>query len=72
MADSSSIRRVKLQGKSRPRQTSCTGLQEVPWLNLSGFWLERAGFKAGDQIEIKVTNYQLVITNCTPHGTEND
>lgn len=66
------IRRIKLQGKYRARQTSYNGLREVPWLNLSGLWLERAGFKAGDQIEIRVTNHQLVITNCTSHGTEND
>ena len=66
------IRRIKLQGQYRPRQTSYTGLQEVPWLNISGRWLERAGFKAGDQIEIRVTNHQLVITNGTSHGTEND
>lgn len=66
------IRRIKLQGKSRPCQASCTGLKEVPWLNISGRWLEAAGFKTGDRVEIQVTNHQLVITNGSTHGTEND
>ena len=72
MAQTTMIRRIKLQGKYRPRQTAYTGLQEVPWLNVSGLWLEAAGFKAGDRVEITVTANTLVITNCTSHGIEND
>lgn len=67
-----SIRQLKLQRKYQPRQTERSGSKEVPWLNLSGLWLERAGFKAGDRVEIRVMNHQLVIPNCTSHGTEND
>ena len=67
-----SIRQLKLQRKYQPRQKERNGSKEVPWLNLSGLWLERAGFRTGDRVEIRVTNHQLVITNCTSHGTEND
>ena len=35
--------------------------KDVPWLNLNGNWLEAAGFKIGDQIEINVQQKQLVI-----------
>ena len=31
---------VKLHGRSRPCQGSVTGNKEVPWLNVSGVWLE--------------------------------
>ena len=63
-------RRIKLQGKYQPRQNSWNGNQEVPWLNVSGLWLEAAGFKAGDRVEITVSENTLVITNCTSHGTQ--
>ena len=63
------IRRVKLQSKHQPRQTAWNGTREVPWLNLIGVWLEQAGFKTGDQVEITVIENTLVIKNCKCHGT---
>ena len=65
-------RRIKLPGKYQPRQTTLTGNKEVPWLNVSGLWLEAAGFKAGDRIEITVSENTLVITNSASDGTAND
>lgn len=35
--------------------------KNVPWLNVNGHWLEQAGFKIGDQIEIDVSRNRLVI-----------
>jgi len=64
------IRQIKLQGKYQPRQTAWNGTREVPWLNVSGLWLEQAGFKAGDRVEITVTENTLVITNCTGNGDQ--
>lgn len=54
-------RKVKLYSKSRPCQSSCIGLKEVPWLNVSGMWLEQAGFGIGDQVEITVRQNKLII-----------
>lgn len=54
-------RKVRLYSESRPCQRSCRGLKEVPWLNVSGMWLEQAGFGIGDQIEITVRQNELII-----------
>ena len=51
-------RKAKLHYKSAPRVYE---YKKVPWLNLSGFWLEKAGFEIGDSIAISVTEGTLVI-----------
>ena len=59
------IRKVKLHGKYRPAAHSgwlCNNTgKEVPWLNVSGLWLEQAGFKVGDAVEITVEQNTLII-----------
>ena len=60
-------RRVRLYRKCR-WLCSTSEVQEVPWLNVSGLWLERAGFRTGDQIEITIDNHQLIIKNCGING----
>jgi len=54
-------RKIKLYSQTRTSRTSCTGLKQVPWLNVSGVWLEQAGFGIGDQIEITVRQNELII-----------
>jgi toxic protein SymE len=62
-------RQVKLHSKYRDLATGrWPSYRQVPWLNVSGVWLERAGFKAGDQVEITVAENQLVIKNCSVNG----
>jgi toxic protein SymE len=63
------IRQVKLYGKYRPSKDwrSASG-QSVPWLNVSGRWLEQAGFHIDDPIEISVSNNQLIIKHRNVHG----
>ena len=56
-------RKVRLYRKYRWLESTSVA-QEVPWLNVSGLWLERAGFKTGDQVEITIDNNQLIIKNC--------
>ncbi|MCW3465172.1 type I toxin-antitoxin system SymE family toxin [Chitinophaga nivalis] len=51
-------RKAKLHAKSTPRMYEW---KEVPWLNLSGYWLEKAGFEIGDSITISVSHETLVI-----------
>jgi toxic protein SymE len=39
-----------------------TDYVQVPWLNLSGQWLEKAGFPIGEPIVISFSKNKLVIT----------
>ncbi|GGH59646.1 formylmethanofuran dehydrogenase subunit D [Filimonas zeae] len=34
----------------------------MPWISISGKWLEQAGFKNGDNVEITVKYGQLIVT----------
>lgn len=66
------IRKVRLQGKYEPRVKQRGGYRAVPCLSLSGVWLEQAGFKAGDQVEITIENEKLIIKNTGAHGDQNN
>jgi len=68
------IRKVKLQSKYRPvRSGLITHTErETPWLTLSGLWLEQAGFKKGDRVEILVENNLLTIKNLASDGNTRD
>ena len=50
-------KQIKLQ--PRYRESSC-GLQIVPWLTVSGVWLQELGFKVGDTVQI-ITREKLLI-----------
>jgi toxic protein SymE len=57
------IRRVKLHGKYRAL-TGSWGYspgKAVPWLNVSGVWLEELGFKIGDTVSITTREKLLII-----------
>lgn len=60
-------RQVKLQPKTRQLAYS---RKDVPWLNVSGVWLEQAGFHVGDRVEITIEENTLIITNPTGHGDQ--
>lgn len=62
-------RLIKLHSKYR--QSSGHWSNEgriIPWLNVSGLWLEQAGFKPGQQVEITVLNNQLIIKKLSANG----
>lgn len=67
-------RRVKVYSKNHPATPGWqnTGYRAVPWLNVSGLWLQRAGFMIGDPVEITVTENQLIIKNKASHGDQRD
>jgi hypothetical protein len=52
-------KQVKLQPKFRALAYS---QKIVPELKLSGAWLEAAGFKAGEKVNIAIQDNQLIIT----------
>ena len=55
------FKRIKLQSKYYiPTYRSSIG-RNLPWLNLSGLWLERAGFGVGQKVEISIEDKQLTI-----------
>jgi hypothetical protein len=51
-------RKIKLQPKTRALSW---GQKIVPELRINGVWLEQTGFKAGGQVEITVSQNELII-----------
>jgi toxic protein SymE len=70
MHQQAKVRKVKLHSKYRAVNGGWinSGYQAIPWLNVSGQWLERAGFKAGDPVEITIENNTLTIKNMATDG----
>ena len=58
---SKALRRGKLHGQYRTSSNPCSRGRNVPWLNVSGLWLENAGFNVGDPIEIMVSKGKLIV-----------
>jgi toxic protein SymE len=69
------VRRVKLHSKYHPRggywNNSRNG-RSLPWLNVSGVWLEEAGFNIGDAVQIIIEQNTLIIKNCSANGDKAD
>jgi toxic protein SymE len=66
--NSKKTRQARLHGKYRALQRNWPSGKYVPWLNVNGVWLERAGFKVGDAVEITVENRMLTIKNVAADG----
>lgn len=60
-------RQVKLQPKHRSLNG---GNKNVPWLNVSGVWLEELGFKVGDVVRISTRDKLLIIEPAEPAEVE--
>ncbi|MEA9414158.1 SymE family type I addiction module toxin [Flavobacterium sp. PL02] len=56
-------KQVKLQPKHRELSR---GYKIVPWLSVSGVWLEKLGFKVGDTVNIIIREKLLVIEHIEP------
>ena len=54
-----STKRLKMQYEIRQRTYDRI---TVPHLRLSGRWLEKAGFEVGQEIEIQISEQQLILT----------
>lgn len=63
-------RQVKIHALYRPEVARWSPKYDsgryVPWPRVNGLWLEKAGFKIGDRIEIVVKNNRLVIRKAPP------
>ncbi|GEP93726.1 toxic protein SymE [Chitinophaga terrae (ex Kim and Jung 2007)] len=62
------IRKGKLHGHYQMVKDHWNRGRNVPWLNIRGLWLERAGFQVGDPIEIVVENGVLTIKKMEADG----
>ena len=67
MSKPTATRQVKLYSKYRSLRTSWED-KVVPWLNVSGVWLQQAGFKPGDRVEITIGHNELIIKNLSADG----
>jgi len=61
------VRLIKLHGKAHRRDRY---YKYLPWLNVSGVWLEQAGFNIGDMLEIHVCAGQLTIIHKDSNGDQ--
>ena len=52
-------KKVRMQGKSRHSVKSSN--RQVPWLTVSGVWLEKSGFNIGDVLRITRREKLLII-----------
>ncbi len=64
------IRHGKLHYKHRALKSGFgeSRYKTLPWLNVCGIWLEQAGFRAGDPVQIVVEHNTLIIKNCSTDG----
>jgi len=63
-------KQIKLQPRYRD---ASRGHRIVPWLNVSGVWLEELGFKVGDTVNITTREKLLIIEPLEGHEkTEQD
>lgn len=51
----------KLKIYSKTQQRAWNNSKDAPWLNVSGLWLDKAGFNIGCMVEITVAQNQLII-----------
>jgi toxic protein SymE len=51
----------KLKIYSKTHQRAWNNHKDAPWLNVSGLWLDKAGFNIGCVVEITVAKNQLII-----------
>jgi hypothetical protein len=58
MANFKTTKKIKLQPKHRGLSD---GQKIVPWLNVSGVWLEDLGFKVGEFVKITTREKLLII-----------
>lgn len=59
------MKQVQLPTKRRLTVTRKPCEKIVPFINISGLWLEKAGFNVGDIVELDVTDGKIVIRRTT-------
>lgn len=60
------VRVLTMATLHRPSATNAMGWVGVPYLRMSGRWLEQAGFAAGTRVYVKAEAGRLILTNEDP------
>lgn len=68
MRKQSQQRQVKLHEKHSPRAYG--QCRVVPWLTLSGVWLEKAGFRIGDVMAVTVSKDEIIVKRVGKSGQQ--
>ena len=55
------VRRLTVSSQSVTSQSSANGLKNIPFLRLTGVWLDEAGFRIDSKVDIIVDNNLLII-----------
>ena len=55
------VRRLTVSSQSITSQSSANGLKNIPFLRLTGVWLDEAGFRIDSKVDIIVDNNLLII-----------
>lgn len=55
------LRRLKVSSQSVTCKNSRNGLKDIPFLRLTGVWLDQAGFSIDTKVDIIVDNNLLII-----------
>ena len=56
-----SVKEVKIQCRNRITRRDFRGYKQVPWLSVSGVWLEDHGFGIGSKVSVTVRQGELII-----------
>ena len=56
-------RQLTVKYLHQPRAYSC--YVQVPFINIAGIWLAKAGFNIGDKVAVEVSDKKLVIKRLT-------
>ena len=60
------VRVLTMATLHRPSATNANGWLSVPYLRMSGRWLEQSGFAAGTRVYVKAEHGRLILTNEDP------
>jgi Toxin SymE, type I toxin-antitoxin system len=64
------VRVLTMASLYRPSRSSATGWVIVPYLRMSGRWLEQCGFRTGERVYVKAEQGRLTLTNEDPAPSE--
>ena len=53
---------IKIQSRSRKRESLNVKYSRVPSISLSGLWLERRGFSIGSALEVELEENRIILT----------
>lgn len=53
---------IKIQYRNRVSRSNYGRYTAVPWINLSGLWLEQQGFSIGSVLDVELEENRIILT----------